>query len=491
MAAVPDSSSTSRWARSSSGPLLAAGATVAIGASRVADRSYWMDEAATRMFVDRPFSGLVSLMWREEAAMGPYFVALWLWQHAFPSDSGMRMFSVLGGAIAAGLVVAIGRRWFDGPTAGLACLLLVVNPFFLRYLTELRAYSWVMVLSLSFGWLVLEWSHRPDRRLSAGLGVTAGVAVATHYFFALWVVAVCAGLVAVGAIGRRHAAPLVRAGAIGLAVVAPFLHVLTRRSNQVDWIGPITVDAISDTASDLLGGRLPGAVLLTGLALMFLAAAALVWSRAPVGLQGDEAGAAPTDDRGARVVVLSMALGGPLLLLAVSFVQSFMIARYFAPAFPFIALAAASGFVRSARKLSSTSAVAVVVAAVSIVSVAAFVDRGPFDDENRWSDPRAAVEFVLARLEPGDVIAIDRDTRAILHYLGARPDIDPAWMGPAVDTRSPPRRPFSEIADVYESAPRVFVFGWNEAPSQTIDALRPNRTSERFDFGLTWVVIVD
>ena len=37
MAAVPDSSRTSRWARSSSGPLLAAGATVAIGASRVAD----------------------------------------------------------------------------------------------------------------------------------------------------------------------------------------------------------------------------------------------------------------------------------------------------------------------------------------------------------------------------------------------------------------------------------------------------------------------
>ena len=101
------------------------------------------------------------------------------------------------------------------------------------------------------------------------------------------------------------------------------------------------------------------------------------------------------------------------------------------------------------------------------------------------------MEFVLARLEPGEVVAIDRDTRAILHYLGARPDIDPAWMGPAIDTRSPPRRPFSEIADVYESAPRVFVFGWDEGPSQTIDASGPNRTGERFDFGLTCDVVVD
>ena len=192
-----------------------------------------------------------------------------------------------------------------------------------------------------------------------------------------------------------------------------------------------------------------------------------------------------------------MAAAGPLMLLALSFAKPLIITRYFAASAPFLALAAAWGLVELQRRWSpSLPAVSLpavwLMGAAAVLSFGGFVVKGPLSDEARPGDARSAVEFVLGEMTPGDLIVTEGPNSAVLHYLGGRPDIDPAWRGKAVDGPYYPRARLAEIAAQLESAPRLFVFLWaTEEVSPELGDVLSSRTTTLLDYGATVLIVAE
>ena len=97
------------------------------------------------------------------------------------------------------------RAPFDATIAAATGALLITNPFFLRYLTELRVYSWMMAAAVGGAWAVVLLVAEPTRRRWWVLtGFMVGIGVAMFYLYALWALAVFVVLVATRRLDRGH-----------------------------------------------------------------------------------------------------------------------------------------------------------------------------------------------------------------------------------------------------------------------------------------------
>ncbi|TDT18689.1 hypothetical protein BDK89_4320 [Ilumatobacter fluminis] len=462
-------------------------ATFLLGLTRVGDEPFWMDEAASRYFVDRPLRDLLRVIWRQESGQGPFYLMLWLWQHVTDSDAGLRVVAVAGGSVAVAAAVWFARRWFGWAVAIGTGAMLMMNPFFLRYLTELRGYSWAMAFATIAAGSAVELVLRPRWGWSIVAGLAAGLAIGTVLMTAFWFLVLAVALAAVSWRSVDTARLRLAAVTVLLSVVvaAPLLNATRFRSGQLDWVPATTRRRLVSTMYDVAGGRGWFFVAVVGLAVFTVSVVVL-----------DEA-----RQRVAGVAVLAMAVGGTAALVVVSFVKPLLVTRYFAPSAPFIALGTIGGFVAAGRWAASRLparfdtlrrpvALAPTVGVLTLMC-AAFVQWGVFTDRDRVEDPRAAVEFVEARFDEGDVVVIDRPTPAILRYLGDRPDIDPGWMPPDPARAFWPRRPFADYAAELDEADTVFVFtwnGWNLDPVVERLIARQGAEQTRFGQAIVWVV---
>ena len=121
--------------------------TLVIGGVRATRNSFWVDEAATGVFMRSSFRGMLSLLWNKHG-MGPYYACLWFWTRLGHSDWWIRGFSVLGGALAAVALYYLARMFLKRATAIVAAVLFVGHPQFLMNLTNARNYSWLMFVAV-------------------------------------------------------------------------------------------------------------------------------------------------------------------------------------------------------------------------------------------------------------------------------------------------------------------------------------------------------
>jgi mannosyltransferase len=85
-------------------------------------------------------SDLLYMLGRVDAVLGPYYLFMFGWIRVFgDSELSLRMPSILGVALAAGLTAQLGRRLFDARTGLLAGLLLAGLPAMSRYASRGRA----------------------------------------------------------------------------------------------------------------------------------------------------------------------------------------------------------------------------------------------------------------------------------------------------------------------------------------------------------------
>ena len=114
------------------------------------------------------------------------------------------------------------RPWPTRWVAWAGVLLLASSPFAIHYATEARMYSLVVLLVLA-GFLALDTvRHRPSWRASVGLGLVTGLLLLTHYW-AFFLVAAVAGLLAVRAARSRGARRALLAMAVGSLLFVPWL----------------------------------------------------------------------------------------------------------------------------------------------------------------------------------------------------------------------------------------------------------------------------
>lgn len=149
----------------------------------VAFSPLWLDESQTVAIASRSFSGLFAGL-RVDGSPPLYYLLLHVWMLVFGTSTfAVRALSGLLSVASLGLMPLVARRLGWSRRGALtATLLLATNPFAVRYATEARMYSMVLLLSLLL-LLAIEGLYRSGGRwpVAATALITAGLLL-THYW---------------------------------------------------------------------------------------------------------------------------------------------------------------------------------------------------------------------------------------------------------------------------------------------------------------------
>lgn len=244
----------------------------------------WLDEALSANIARLPVGDIFEAL-RHDGHPPLYYVVLHAWMAVFgEGDAAVRALSGVLGVLTLPLAYLAGRRR-AGVVGGAAVTFLVaVAPFSLRYATEARMYSLLLVLVFA-GWLVADdLRRRPDRRRWVALALLTGAGLLTHY----WVVyLVAAGGVAVGLAwwrsGERAAAlrigtALAAGGLLFVPWIPTFLHQVAHTGTPWGRASRPT-RALVDLAVGLGGRGVSPEAVLFGIAVLVLAAIGLTARR--------------------------------------------------------------------------------------------------------------------------------------------------------------------------------------------------------------------
>jgi len=386
----------------------------------LAPPALWLDEAQSVAIARADLADLVTGL-RQDGAPPLYYLLLHGWTAAFGDGavavrSLSGLFSVL--ALPVGWAVA---RALAGPRVALGFLLLLASsPFAVRYGSETRMYSLVILLVLLGAGALLATVRRGGPWPVAGLAATSAALLLTHYWSAYLLT-----VVGVGALAglRRHPGParrvlvgLVIGGLAFLPWLPVFLDQLAHTGTP--WAGTGDLTSLTTALDAWMGGGMLVAQLL-GYALVVLAVLALV--AVP---EGRLVRLAVTGDH--RPWALLAASFGTLALAGVvSWLTGTAVgARYSSVAFPaFLGLVAWGVAVLPGRRTRAALLAALVVSGLAVAGV-------QVDDRRTQAGDVAAA---LADAAPGDMVlfcpdqlgpAVSRLAPAGLDLVGY-PDLRP------------------------------------------------------------------
>ena len=227
----------------------------------------WLDEALTVNIARLPLRRIPGAL-RHDGAPPLYYFLLHLWMRAFgTSASAVR---ALGGVLAVATLPFMwlaGRRAAGPADAGragpVAVLLLASSPFAIRYATEARMYSLVVLLTV-LGYLALARileQARPRLWDALAFGTVCGLLLLSHY----WSIYLLATVGATLAFKALTAPPARRARyrvalasmAVGSAMFLPWVptFLFQLRHTGTPWAEPASFSAMVNAVSEFAGGR--------------------------------------------------------------------------------------------------------------------------------------------------------------------------------------------------------------------------------------------
>lgn len=358
----------------------------------------WLDEALTVNIARLPLHELPSFL-RRDGAPPLYYVLLHFWMGLFgTSDEAVRSLSGVFGVVTVPLAWLAGKR-IGGRTAARGAMFLVAtSPFAIRYDTETRMYSLVVLLTV-LGFLALDRSlRRPKAGNLIAVGAVTSLLLYTHYWSIYLVATTFAWLVWQAWRGRPEWRAGARASVVAMVVggltFLPWLPIFVFQSlhTGTPWATPATFAAMVNAVSSFAGGSTSQG---RALALLFFALAGL-------GLFG-----LATDRRHIELDIRTRPIGRPVAVAVVGTLAAAIIgglvtnsafdARYASVVFiPLILLVAVGLRVFRDRRVR----VGILAAAV-VLGLAASV---PDVTTNRTQ--AAQVAAAIARTgQPGDVVA--------------------------------------------------------------------------------------
>jgi mannosyltransferase len=374
---------------------IASSTALVLGLVRLGTPSLWVDEGYT---ADAAHQSPTWWFGNDQYHVG-YDGLMRLWTSLVgESEWVLRLPSVLGAVVAAGLLVVLARKLFDGWVPLLSGVFLATSPFLVKWSQQARSYTLLLALSLGVMLLLLRALERGTRAVWAAYGVGVAMLVVGH---------AVAGLLAVPAhvvliLQRRdHFLPHgLLAAAIACAVAVPWAATIAMRSTGagvgMNWLTAPSVSTVVDAVLDVSG--------ITGFGLLLGVGGLVVLVR------------------GRRRSDLALWLGvwafAPFVLaLLPSAFRPIFLDRFLILAAPAFALLAAIAVVGLGRRLGAVAMVAAV--AVTCVGLAAWyapADRGNW----RGEDWRSAVATVLERRGASDAIVVAPwSARPVAEYYGA------------------------------------------------------------------------
>jgi mannosyltransferase len=377
------------------------------------DSAMGNDEVATRWAALLSLPQLAHLLRNLDAVHGAYYLFMHGWMVVGTSPLVMRIPSLIGMTLAAGLVAVIGRRLSGSAWIGLvAGLVTALTPAISYYAQTARSYALVFA-SVTAATLALIWAlgrrgePAPRRWLAYGALITV-----SGYLneLALLVLTAHAVTVLLARYGRAAFLRWARAAVIGAVLVVPVVVVSSRETGAVTWISR------PDAASlGLLYHDYFGATLAVSIALIICAVAALL-PPLPGEEAGDEPGPAWWRASGVSLpsVAAPLLIVPAVLLIAESLVaRPFYVDRYVLFGEAGAALLAGAGVLRIGRWLAGRAGTsrrrAVIAVPAALLCVGCLVlqlgaqrlDRTPGSRQFNFGGPSA---YLAARARPGDAV---------------------------------------------------------------------------------------
>jgi mannosyltransferase len=375
------------------------GTTIALGLALlvgivlrfVSPPALWLDESQSVAIAGSDWHGLYTGL-REDGAPPLYYVLLHGWIGLFGSGAGaVRALSGVFGVLALPLAWVLGRR-LGGPRVALAfTLLLASSPFAIRYSSETRMYS-LLVLLVLVGAVAVSWAvRRPGPLPVVAVGLSTAALLLTHYWSVYLLVAV--GLVALAALRLDRAAAIrVLAGLVlGGVLFLPWVPTLRFQlaHTGTPWAAVGGFGSIS-TALDAWRGGMAVLPQLLGLTLVVLAVLAVVTRPFAGGSR-----LALTHSRG-RWVLVALSLGTLLVAgLASLLTSSAVSGRYTSVALPaFLALVAVGLTSLPSRRTGAVLLVGCVLVGLGLAGSSA----------RHWRTQADQVAEQLQAAAPGDTV---------------------------------------------------------------------------------------
>lgn len=208
----------------------------------------WLDEALSVNIASLPIERIDDAL-AHDGAPPLYYVLLHGWMAIFgATDMAVRSFSGVGSVAALPLMWLAGRRLCGREGGWVALAMMATSPFAMRYATETRMYTLVVVI-VAAGFLALSsFFERPTTLRLAALMASSAALVLTHYWGLFLIGAVLIAL-AVHADGNKRRAPSSWAMvgvATGALALLPWLPLLIEQAlhTGTPWADPPRLSSI-------------------------------------------------------------------------------------------------------------------------------------------------------------------------------------------------------------------------------------------------------
>lgn len=331
---------------------VAVAAVVAVGVVlRFVQRSpLWLDEALSVNIASLPVGDLLEAL-RHDGHPPLYYLLLHYWMEVVgDGDMAVRALSGVFAVAALPLVYLAGRRLAGRAGGRWALVVAALSPYWVRYATETRMYSLVMLLVLAGYLLVVHALDRPTWPRLGGVAVVTGLLLLTHY----WAFYLCAavGVVLILRAWRQPAArgqtvrtllALAAGGLLFLPWLSGFLY--QTANTGTPWGAPLRPTAIVQTVLEDLGGGNVTEASLYGAVVLVLVLVALFAARGSGHEVVLDLRTTPVVRNELLVVAVTLAIGAVVGLATSATFQS----RYAAVVVPLVLLAVAVGLVRLPR----------------------------------------------------------------------------------------------------------------------------------------------
>jgi hypothetical protein len=360
----------------------------------------WLDEALTVRIADLPLGDIGAAL-RHDGHPPLYYWMLHGWMSLVGTgDVAVRSLSGLCSVLALPLAWRLGDRVGGPRTARWTLVLTALSPFMVRYATETRMYSLVMLLVLLLALALEGLLRQPSRLRVVWVALLSGSLLWTHYW-SLYLLAFLGGLLLVrwwrDPASRRPTAHAVVAIVAGGLLFVPWLPAFLDQlaHTGTPWARPSRPTQVAQTTlADLGGGGFAEALLLgTLLAVFVVAAFAHV----------DRAEHTPGEVRPLDLRVVAGVAGGTMLLgsTVAWVVGSAYASRYGAVAAPLVLVVVATGILA----LRPGWLQVVLVSSAMVLSLAAL--------GHNVRDQRTRADSVAARIEatagPDDLVVVCPD----------------------------------------------------------------------------------
>ncbi len=364
----------------------------------------WLDEALSVNIARLPVSEIPEAL-RHDGHPPLYYLLLHGWIHLFgEGDIAVRTLSGIFAVALLPLIWIAGNRLAGRRAAWIATAVAAICPFTIRYGTETRMYSLVMLLALA-GWLLAgDALERPTWPRLVGLTLLSAALLYTHYW-GMWLLgAAAAGLLwemrkarrAGRSQERRAQLRILLALVAGGVLFLPWVPILLYQGAHTGtpW-GAIVLPSgvVSNTLADIGGGPTSEAVMFGGACAVLVLVA--VFCR-------------PISERFLEVDLWTRPDSRPLLFifggtitLAMIFgyaTRSTFVTRYTSVVFPFFILLVALGLMRLQWPLVVRAVMAVLIILGGIGAI-----RTSYLEKR--TEARADVQQMTKTIKKGDVIA--------------------------------------------------------------------------------------